>query len=58
MELRDSQYQSGIKMGSALEAAVQHLMSGLRKRDQTGTLRRRIEEVESLIKKVRRELSL
>ena len=58
MDLRDSQYQSGLKMCTALEAAVQHVMSGLRRREERGTLRRRIEEVESMIKKVKRELGL
>jgi BMFP domain-containing protein YqiC len=58
MELKDSQYQGGLRLLSGVETAVQQVMSGLRKREEKSTLRRRIEEVEALLKKAKRELGL
>jgi ppGpp synthetase/RelA/SpoT-type nucleotidyltranferase len=58
MELKDSQYQSGLKMLNGVEMALQQAISGVRKHEEHGTLRRRIEEVETLLRKVKRELRM
>lgn len=44
-------------MGGAADA-LQHAMSGVKRQEEPRTLRRRIEEVESLLKKAKRELRI
>ena len=57
-KLKDSQYQSAAKiLASAIEALHQSI-SGLRRKEESPQLRRRIEEVEGIIKKAKRELKL
>jgi ppGpp synthetase/RelA/SpoT-type nucleotidyltranferase len=58
MELKDSQYRGGLKMLQGVESALQQAISGVRKKEEQATLRRRIEEVEALLKKAKRELRL
>ena len=58
VELKPGEYQSGLKMLTAAEAALQHAMSGVRRSEEPATLRRRLEEVEGFIKKAKRELRL
>jgi len=57
-ELKAGQYQSGLKMLAAADAALQHAMSGVRGHEEPFALRRRLEEVESFIKKAKRELKI
>lgn len=57
-DLKPGEYQGGLKMLTAADAALQHALSGVRRREEQSTLRRRIEEVESFIKKAKRELRL
>ena len=56
MDLKDSQYQSGLKLLGGVQDALQQAMGSCRRKDEHSTLRRRIEEVEMLLKKVKREL--
>lgn len=58
VELKDSQYQAALKiLGSAIEALHQ-AMSGIRRKEESMQLRRRIEEAEGIIKKAKRELKI
>ena len=57
-EIKDGQYQAGIKiLGSAIEALHQS-QTGCRRKEDSSQLRRRIEEAEGIIKKVKRELRI
>ena len=57
-EIKDSQYQAAIKiLGSAIEALHQ-AQSGMKRKEESSQLRRRIEEAEGIIKKAKRELRL
>ncbi|MFQ5512588.1 MAG: hypothetical protein ACE5EO_12140 [Candidatus Krumholzibacteriia bacterium] len=58
MELKPGQYQGGLKMLTAADAALQQAMSSVRRREEPPTLRRRIEDVEGFLKKAKRELNL
>lgn len=58
MELKDSQYQSGIKLLSSAQDALQMAISSMRRKEEASSLRRRIEEVELFLKKAKRELRL
>ena len=58
MELKDGQYQAALKLMSSAEDALQHAMSGVKRKEEGRTIRRRIEEVESFLKKAKRELRL
>jgi hypothetical protein len=44
-------------LGNAADA-LQHAMSGVKRQEEPRTLRRRIEEVEGLLKKAKRELRI
>jgi hypothetical protein len=58
VEIKESQYQAAHKMlGSAIEALHQ-AQSGLKRKEESSTLRRRIEEAEWVIKKAKRELRI
>ncbi len=58
MDLKDSQYQSAAKMLNAAVEALQHAISGTKRKEEARTLRRRIEEGESFLKKAKRELRI
>ena len=58
MELKDGQYQSGVRLLSGVQDALSHAMSGMKRREERSVLRRRIEECEMLLKKVKRELGI
>lgn len=58
MELKDGQYLAALKMMSSAGEALQHAMSGVKRKEEGRTIRRRIEEVESFLKKAKRELRL
>ncbi|MGD8413837.1 MAG: hypothetical protein PVF33_06380 [Candidatus Latescibacterota bacterium] len=58
MEIKDGQYQAALKlMGNATDA-LNHAMSGVKRKEEARTIRRRIEEVESYLKKAKRELRI
>jgi ppGpp synthetase/RelA/SpoT-type nucleotidyltranferase len=56
MDLQASQYQSALRLAQGAEDALQQLMTRLKKHDEPTRIRRAIEDVESLLKKVKREL--
>jgi len=58
VELKDSQYQTGAKILSSAIEALHQAISGLRRKEETTQLRRRIEEAEGIIKRAKRELRL
>jgi ppGpp synthetase/RelA/SpoT-type nucleotidyltranferase len=58
MEIKDNQYQAALKMLTGANDALQHAISGVRQREEARTVRTRIEEVESLLKKAKRELRI
>jgi translation initiation factor 2B subunit (eIF-2B alpha/beta/delta family) len=58
LELKDSQYQSAAKMLNAAVEALQSAISGTKRKEEARTLRRRIEESESFLKKAKRELRI
>lgn len=58
MELKDGQYQAALKLMGNAEDALQHAMSGVKRKEEARTIRRRIEDVEMLLKKAKRELRI
>lgn len=57
-EIKDSQYTAAHKiLGTAIEALHQ-AQSGIKRKEESSQLRRRIEEAEWIIKKAKRELRL
>ncbi len=58
MELKDGQYQAALKMMASAAEALQHAMSGVKRKEEGRTIRRRLEEVESFLKKSKRELRI
>jgi hypothetical protein len=58
VELKDSQYQAGIKILNSAVEALHQAMSGLKRKEESSQLRRRIDEVEGIIKRARRELRI
>ena len=58
MELKDGQYQAALKLMNSAVDALQHAMSGVKRKEEGRTIRRRIEEVESFLKKAKRELRI
>jgi len=57
-ELRPGQYQGGLKMLIAAEAALQQAIASVRKQEDSASMRRRIDEVQTFIKKAKSELKL
>ena len=58
MELKDSQYQNAHKIFHSAIEALHQAQSGLKRKEESSQIRRRIEEVEGIIKKAKRELRL
>ncbi len=58
MELKDSQYQAGTKFINSAIEALHQLSGGMRRKEEASQLRRRIDEVEGILKKVKREMRL
>jgi hypothetical protein len=56
VDLQPSQYDNGLKYAKGAGEALQQLLTCLKRRDDPSRIRRIIEEVESQLKKVRREL--
>ena len=56
MDLQDSQYQNGLKFAKGAEDALQQVITCLKRHDEPSRIRRVIEDAESLLKKVKREL--
>ena len=58
VELKENQYQSAIKILASAIEALHQAISGLKRKEESSQLRRRIEEVEGIIKRAKRELQL
>jgi hypothetical protein len=58
VELKDGQYQAGIKMLTSAVEALHQAISGLKRKEETSQLRRRVEEAEFIIKRAKRELRI
>lgn len=57
-EMKDGQYQAALKLlGNAVDA-LHSAMGGVKRKEETRTIRRRIEEVESYLKKAKREMRI
>ena len=58
MEIKDGQYQAALKLMNNASEALHHAMSGVKRKEEARTIRRRVEEVESFLKKAKRELRI
>jgi hypothetical protein len=58
VELKDSQYQAAIKMLNNAIEALHQAVTGMKRKEESSQLRRRIDEVEGLVKKAKRELRI
>jgi len=56
MDLHKSQYENGLRLAKGAEDALQQLITCLKRHDEPARIRRTIEDVESLLKKIKREL--
>lgn len=56
MDVQNSQYENGLKYAKGAEEALQQLMTCLKRHDEPSRIRRVIEDAETLLKKVKREL--
>ncbi len=54
MELHESQYQNALKLAKGADDALQQLMTCLKRHDEPSRIRRVIEDVEVILKKVKR----
>ena len=58
MELKDSQYESATKILTSAIEALHQAIASMKRKEESSQVRRRIEEVEGIIKKAKRELRL
>jgi hypothetical protein len=58
VEIKDGQYQAALKLMNNAADALNHAMSGVKRKEEARTIRRRIEEVEAFLKKAKRELRI
>jgi translation initiation factor 2B subunit (eIF-2B alpha/beta/delta family) len=58
VELKKTQYQAATQILTSAIEALHQAISGLKRQEEPSQLRRRIEEVEGIIKKAKRELRL
>jgi hypothetical protein len=58
MELKPSQYEGALRLLKTADEALLHVLSSVKRRDESSRIRRGIEEVESLLKKVKQELKI
>ncbi len=56
MELHESQYQNALKLAKGAEDALQQLVTCLKRHDEPSRIRRVVEDVEVILKKVKREM--
>jgi hypothetical protein len=56
VDVQNSQYENGLKYAKGAEEALQQLMTCLKRHDEPSRIRRVIEDAETLLKKVKREL--
>ena len=58
VEIRDGQYQSAAKLLTSAIEALHQAISGMKRKEESSQLRRRVEEVEGIIKRAKRELRI
>jgi len=58
MELKQGQYQAGLRLLKGVDSALQQLVGSMKRHDEASRIRRGIEEIESLLKKVKQEMRL
>jgi hypothetical protein len=58
MELQPSQYAAALRLIKSTEEALDHLSACMRRKEELSRLRRGIEEVEALLKKIKNEIRL
>jgi len=58
VEIKDGQYQAALKLLTNATDALHHAISGVKRKEEARTIRRRVEEVESFLKKAKRELRI
>jgi hypothetical protein len=58
MELRDSDYQSALRLVQGAADALQGVITSLKRHDEASRIRRGIEETEGILKKVKRDLRI
>jgi len=56
VEIKDSQYQSATKILNSAIDALHQAITGIKRKEDSSQLRRRIEEAEGIIKRAKREL--
>jgi hypothetical protein len=58
VELKDSQYQAAAKFVNSAIEALNQFNGGLKRKEESSQLRRRLDEVSGILKKIKRELRL
>jgi hypothetical protein len=58
VDINDSQYQNAAKILNSAIEALQQATSGLKRKEESSQLRRRLDEVEGIIKRAKRELKI
>ena len=58
VELKDSQYQAGTKFINAAIEALNQVSGAMRRKEESSQIRRRLDEVEGILKKIKREMRL
>ena len=58
MELKPSQYEASLRFLKSADEAVLNLIALCKRKEEASRLRRGLEEVESLLKKVKHELKI
>jgi hypothetical protein len=58
LDLKDSQYQAGLRLLVGANDALQHVGTCLKRHEEASRIRRGIEELEGILKKMRRELGI
>ena len=58
MDLKPSQYESALRLLKSADEAILHVQAHCKRKEEASRIRRGIEEVESLLKKVKQELRI
>jgi hypothetical protein len=58
VELKDSQYQAGMKFINSAIEALNQVSGAMRRKEESSQIRRRLDEVEGILKKIKREMRL
>ncbi len=58
MDLNPNQYESALRFLKSANDAMSQVLSSCKRREEASRIRRRIEEVEAFLKKVKQELRI